>query len=45
MHLGLAVGVLSALLVAVFGALNKRYVEHGGPLLITGVQLGPAPCS
>jgi len=40
MHLGLAVGVLSALLVAVFGALNKRYVEHGGPLLITGVQLG-----
>jgi drug/metabolite transporter (DMT)-like permease len=40
MHLGLAIGVLSALLVAVFSALNKRYVEQGGPLLITGVELG-----
>jgi drug/metabolite transporter (DMT)-like permease len=39
MHLGLAVGVLSALLVAIFGALNKRYVEHGSPLLVTGVEL------
>jgi drug/metabolite transporter (DMT)-like permease len=39
MHLGLAVGVLSALLVAVFGSLNKRYVEHGSPLLVTGVEL------
>jgi drug/metabolite transporter (DMT)-like permease len=39
MHLGLAVGVLSALLVAIFGSLNKRYVEHGSPLLVTGVEL------
>ncbi len=39
MHLGLAVGVLSALLVAVFGSLNKRYVKHGSPLLVTGVEL------
>ena len=39
MQLGLAVGVLSALLVAIFGALNKRYVERGSPLLVTGVEL------
>jgi drug/metabolite transporter (DMT)-like permease len=39
MHLGLAVGLLSALLVAIFGSLNKRYVEHGSPLLVTGVEL------
>ena len=39
MHVGLAVGVLSALLVAVFGALNKRYVERGSALMITGVEL------
>jgi drug/metabolite transporter (DMT)-like permease len=39
MRLGIAVGVLSALLVAVFGALNKRYVERASPLLVTGVEL------
>jgi len=39
MQLGLAVGVLSAFLVAIFGALNKRYVERAGPLLVTGVEL------
>jgi drug/metabolite transporter (DMT)-like permease len=39
MHLGLAVGVLSALLVAVFGALNKRHVERASPLLVVGVEL------
>lgn len=39
MQLGLAVGVLSALLVAIFGALNKRYVERASPLLVTGVEL------
>ena len=39
MHAGIAVGVLSALLVAVFGALNKRYVGHGGALMVTGVEL------
>ncbi len=40
MQLGLAVGVVSAFLVAVFGALNKRYVERASPLLVTGVELG-----
>jgi drug/metabolite transporter (DMT)-like permease len=39
MQLGLAVGVLSAFLVAIFGALNKRYVERASPLLVTGVEL------
>jgi drug/metabolite transporter (DMT)-like permease len=39
MQLGLVVGVMSALLVAVFGALNKRYVERGSPLLVVAVEL------
>ena len=39
MQLGLAVGVLSALLVAIFGSLNKRHVERGSPLLVTAVEL------
>jgi drug/metabolite transporter (DMT)-like permease len=37
---GLAVGVVSALLVALFGALNKRLVEHADPLTVTGIELG-----
>ncbi|MGA9341760.1 MAG: DMT family transporter [Rhodanobacteraceae bacterium] len=40
MRIGVAVGVLSALLVAVFGSLNKRLVEHGEPLTVTGIELG-----
>jgi len=39
MRLGIAVGVLSALLVAVFGSLNKRYVELGEPMTVTGIEL------
>lgn len=39
MRVGIAVGVLSALLVAVFGALNKRYVERADPLVVTGLEL------
>lgn len=39
MRAGLALGVLSALLVAIFGSLNKRHVERAGPLVITGVEL------
>jgi drug/metabolite transporter (DMT)-like permease len=39
MRLGIAAGVLSAFLVAVFGSLNKRYVESGEPLAITGLEL------
>ena len=40
MRLGVLVGALSALLVAVFGPLNKRLIDHGEPLTITGLELG-----
>jgi drug/metabolite transporter (DMT)-like permease len=40
MRTGIAVGALSALLVALFGSLNKRLVEHGDPLAVTGIELG-----
>ena len=40
MRAGIAVGALSALLVAFFGSLNKRLVEHGDPLAVTGIELG-----
>jgi drug/metabolite transporter (DMT)-like permease len=40
MRLGIAVGALSALLVAIFGSLNKRLVEHADPLAVTGLELG-----
>jgi drug/metabolite transporter (DMT)-like permease len=39
MRLGIAVGVLSALLVSVFGSLNKRFVERGEPMAVTGLEL------
>jgi drug/metabolite transporter (DMT)-like permease len=40
MRLGIAVGALSALFVAIFGALNKRLVEHADPLTVTALELG-----
>ena len=40
MRMGVAVGALSALLVALFGSLNKRMVDSSDPLTITGVELG-----
>ena len=40
MRLGIAVGTLSALLVALFGSLNKRLVEHADPLTVTALELG-----
>lgn len=40
MRLGALVGGLSALLVAVFGALNKRLVEEADPLVVTCVEMG-----
>ncbi|MBS0432271.1 MAG: DMT family transporter [Proteobacteria bacterium] len=40
MRIGVAVGALSALFVAVFGALNKRMVERADPLTVTCVELG-----
>jgi drug/metabolite transporter (DMT)-like permease len=40
MRLGIAVGTLSALLVALFSSYNKRLVEHGDPLTVTCIELG-----
>jgi drug/metabolite transporter (DMT)-like permease len=40
MRLGIGMGALSALLVAVFGSLNKRLVEHADPLTVTALELG-----
>jgi drug/metabolite transporter (DMT)-like permease len=40
MRLGIAIGTLSALFVALFGSLNKRLVEHADPLTVTAVELG-----
>ncbi|MEJ1096697.1 MULTISPECIES: DMT family transporter [unclassified Pseudoxanthomonas] len=40
MRVGVAVGAVSALFVALFGSLNKRLVDHGDPLTVTGVELG-----
>ena len=40
MRIGILVGAVSAFLVAIFGALNKRMVEHGDPLTVTALELG-----
>lgn len=40
MHAGIVAGVASAFLVAVFGTLNKRMVDAGDPLTVTGLELG-----
>lgn len=40
MYLGIAVGVLSALLVALFGALNKRHIGSHPALAVTAIELG-----
>jgi drug/metabolite transporter (DMT)-like permease len=40
MRLGLAIGVLSALFVAFFSALNKRLVDRADALTVTCVELG-----
>lgn len=40
MRTGVAVGTLSALLVAVFGSLNKRLAGDGDPLTVTALELG-----
>lgn len=39
MRTGIVVGVLSALLVVIFGSLNKRLIERAAPLLMTWVEL------
>ncbi len=40
MRLGIAIGVISVVLVSVFASLNKRYVTQGDPLVVTGLELG-----
>jgi drug/metabolite transporter (DMT)-like permease len=39
MRLGIAVGALSAFLVAIFSSFNKRFVEHADPLSVTGIEM------
>jgi drug/metabolite transporter (DMT)-like permease len=39
MRSGVAVGTLSAALVALFTALNKRYIDDGDALAITGLEI------
>jgi drug/metabolite transporter (DMT)-like permease len=40
MRLGIVVGVVSAFLTALFGTLNKRYVDHADPFTVTCLELG-----
>ena len=40
MRIGIVVGALSALFVALFGALNKRLVDASDPLTVTCLELG-----
>ncbi|KRE89362.1 hypothetical protein ASG87_03205 [Frateuria sp. Soil773] len=40
MRMGILVGTLSALFVALFGSLNKRLADHGDPLTVTCIELG-----
>lgn len=40
MRQGVAMGALSAFLVAVFGSFNKRMVAHADPLTVTALELG-----
>jgi drug/metabolite transporter (DMT)-like permease len=45
MRMGIAVGVLAALLAAVFGTLNKRFIEHSDALKVTGLEMGAGAVS
>jgi drug/metabolite transporter (DMT)-like permease len=40
MRLGIAVGVLSVLILCVFGALNKRYISNADAMTVTGIEMG-----
>lgn len=39
MRLGIAVGVLSSLLLAMFASLNKRYIGNSDALSVTGIEM------
>ena len=40
MRLGIAIGAVSALLVAIFGSLNKRFIGESDALSVTGIEMG-----
>ena len=40
MRAGIAVGVLSAFFVSIFGCLNKRFIEDADPFSVTGLEMG-----
>lgn len=40
MRIGVVVGVLGALLVALFSSLNKRFIGHSDTLSVTGLEIG-----
>jgi drug/metabolite transporter (DMT)-like permease len=42
MHLGIAVGLLSSLLAAVFSTLNKKWIDNAEPLPITFIEMSSA---
>ena len=39
MRAGIAIGALSAFLVAIFSSLNKRFIEHADALAVTGIEM------
>jgi drug/metabolite transporter (DMT)-like permease len=45
MRTGLAVGAVSAFLAAMFGILNKRFIEHGEALTVTGLEMAAGAAS
>jgi drug/metabolite transporter (DMT)-like permease len=40
MRLGVAIGALSAFLVALFSSFNKRLIHHADPMTVTALELG-----
>jgi drug/metabolite transporter (DMT)-like permease len=45
MRIGILVGALSAFLVALFGAWNKRLVDRADPLTVTFLELAAGTCA
>jgi drug/metabolite transporter (DMT)-like permease len=39
MHLGIAIGAISALFIAAFASLNKRYIGSSNALTVTGIEM------
>lgn len=39
MRSGIAAGIISAFILAVFSTLNKRFVHLGGPITVTGLEM------